>query len=83
MMAARDVRPSSTTSTQKPWVAAPGFTTRPYLMPACSRLHIQPAAMPARQASTIERNTSPSGRKSPVEIRLERLVERAPADAPR
>ena len=49
----------STTSTLNPSVAAPGFTTRPYLMPACSRLHIHPAAMPAAQASCTARKTSP------------------------
>src|SRR6266542_3435101 len=31
-------------------------------MPPASRLHIHPAATPARQASTTDRNRSPSGK---------------------
>ena len=51
-------------------------------MPACSRLHIQPAAMPRWQASAPSGTTSPPAGKVAIEIGFQRRVERAAVDAP-
>ena len=70
----------STTSMLNPWVASPGLTTRPYLMPPASRLHIHPAAMPARHAPKTDWNSAPSAGKRWLRSCFQRLVQRAAAN---